>query len=67
MTGRIPMEVLPMVESPTPPTNPFDPFVPTVAEPWDVPAAHLLRRAGFGPSPERLDRLLECPPGRSRP
>jgi len=37
----------------------FDPFVPSPADPWDArKAAHLLRRAGFGPLPEEVDRAV---------
>jgi uncharacterized protein (DUF1800 family) len=37
----------------------FDPFVPTATDPWDArKAAHLLRRAGFGPLPEEVDRAV---------
>lgn len=36
------------------------PFVPTAAEPFDRrKAAHLLRRAGFGASPEEIDEAVE--------
>lgn len=35
----------------------LDPFVPSSADPWDArKAAHLLRRAGFGPLPDEVDR-----------
>lgn len=35
-------------------------FVPSASEPWDRRrAAHLLRRAGFGPLPHEIDRALK--------
>jgi uncharacterized protein (DUF1800 family) len=37
----------------------LDPFVPSLADPWDAhKAAHLLRRAGFGPLPEEVDHAV---------
>ena len=37
----------------------LDPFVPSSTDPWDArKAAHLLRRAGFGPLPAEVDRAV---------
>ena len=37
------------------PDKPFEPYRPTPGDPWDVrKAGHLLRRAGFGATPESL-------------
>src|SRR5690348_13701855 len=37
----------------------LDPFVSSSADPWDArKAAHLLRRAGFGPLPDEVDRAV---------
>lgn len=42
------------------------PFVPTPQAPFDrVKAAHLLQRAGFGGTPEEIDRVLELGPARA--
>jgi uncharacterized protein (DUF1800 family) len=44
----------------------LDPFVPSAADPWDArKAAHLLRRAGFGPLPEEVDRAVAAGPDRA--
>ena len=46
-----------------PPSDPFKPFRPDSDQPWDVhTAAHLLRRAGFGPTPQRLEQMLKQSP-----
>jgi uncharacterized protein (DUF1800 family) len=46
-----------------PPADAFDPYVPTAAEPWNVRrAGHLLRRAGFGASYQRLTDTLAMSP-----
>ena len=37
----------------------LEPFVPTPSDPWDArKAAHLLRRAGFGPLPDEVTRAV---------
>jgi uncharacterized protein (DUF1800 family) len=41
----------------------LDPFVPSSSDPWDArKAAHLLRRAGFGPLPEEVARAVAAGP-----
>jgi hypothetical protein len=46
-----------------PPSDPFKPFCASSDQPWDVHAAgHLLRRAGFGPTEQRLDQILKQSP-----
>ena len=41
----------------------LEPFVPSASDPFDrVRAAHLLNRAGFGPTPAEIDRVLKLGP-----
>jgi uncharacterized protein (DUF1800 family) len=47
----------------TPPSDPFIEYEPDVSETWDIrKAGHLLRRATFGASHERLDAMLKLSP-----
>ncbi|HKX16888.1 MAG TPA: DUF1800 domain-containing protein [bacterium] len=44
----------------------LDPFVPSAGDPWDArKAAHLLRRTGFGPLPDEVDRAVAAGPERT--
>lgn len=44
----------------------LDPFVPSSSDPWDArKAAHLLRRAGFGPLPDEIARAVAAGPDRT--
>jgi uncharacterized protein (DUF1800 family) len=44
----------------------LDPFVPSSSDPWDArKAAHLLRRAGFGPLPDEVERAVAAGPDRA--
>lgn len=46
--------------------GPLDPFVPSSSDPWDArKAAHLLRRAGFGPLPDEVARAVAAGPDRA--
>lgn len=50
----------------TDPAEAWAPFEPSPARPWTPPlAAHLLRRAGFGATPDRLEAALREGPGRT--
>ena len=50
----------------SPPDRPFDAYEPSDQEPWDARrAGHLLRRAGFGASPDTLRQSIEAGPGKS--
>ena len=45
------------------PDRPFEPYRPTADDPWDVrKAGHLLRRAGFGATPESLAMAVASNP-----
>jgi uncharacterized protein (DUF1800 family) len=45
------------------PSEPFAPYDPSEQEPWNIAkASHLLRRATFGPTTEKLDAILKSPP-----
>ncbi len=49
-----------------PPDRPFDAYEPTAQEPWDARrAGHLLRRAGFGASPDAMKQAIEAGPGKA--
>jgi uncharacterized protein (DUF1800 family) len=49
--------------SAAPPEDPFSPFVPDNSRPWDLHRVnHLLRRLGFGPSYDRMEKLLAMAP-----
>lgn len=55
-----------MAQSPPLPTDPYAAYVPCGAEPWDVRRVnHLLRRAAFGPSVERVDAMLKLSPAQA--
>jgi uncharacterized protein (DUF1800 family) len=44
----------------------LEPFVPSSSDPWDArKAAHLLRRAGFGPLPDEVERAVAAGPDRA--
>jgi uncharacterized protein (DUF1800 family) len=44
----------------------LEPFVPSPGDPWDsAKAAHLLRRAGFGPLPDEVAAAAEAGPARA--
>lgn len=44
----------------------LQPYVPSAADPFDhVKAAHLLQRAGFGGTPEEIDRVVKLGPRRA--
>ena len=44
----------------------LEPFVPSPGDPWDaVKAAHLLRRAGFGPLPQEVADAVAAGPDRA--
>ena len=47
-----------------PPERPFEPYQASESEPWDASrAGHLLRRAGFGASPDALAEAIKAGPG----
>ncbi len=53
----------PAPTGPTPPDKPFDPFQPSDAEPWNARRiGHLLRRAAFGASAQRMQLCKERGP-----
>ncbi|MGH8104623.1 MAG: DUF1800 domain-containing protein, partial [bacterium] len=42
-------------------TGPLKAYTPTASQPWDpAKAAHLLNRAGFGGTPDEIDRLVKA-------
>jgi len=44
----------------------LEPYSPSAEDPWDAAkAAHLLRRAGFGPLPSEIARVVEAGPDRA--
>ena len=56
----------PAPTGPQPPANPFEPYAASEAEPWNARrVGHLLRRAAFSPSAERLKLCKEKGPGGS--
>ena len=53
-----------MPDAPNPPDRPYEPFQPDNDRKWTVkPAGHLLRRAAFGASAERLKTAKDKGPG----
>src|SRR5438270_12294653 len=51
------------VPSISPPSDPFSPYVPCNEQPWDLKRVnHLLRRVCFGPSYDRMEKMLKQSP-----